>query len=158
MIELLSAVPPPVAPAGHAIPVSEVVANLIRVILLMMEAALAGKIVFGLIDKRSYMHYLPWERRIAWLCVLTFVTRNLFAQIQMYGSAITWEGAPFTFLAVSLGLIAVRRVRVPVHIREPEPIPELSSRHVAHNRRSTDKQDNGNDGAARATAEPPAAR
>ena len=109
----------------HAMPIEGSVADAIRVALMMIEAALLGKIFFGLLDRRSYMHYLPWERRVAWLCVATFVVRNLYAQIVQYGSPLTWEGTPFTALALCLGWLALRHVRVPVYFDQPEPIPEL---------------------------------
>jgi hypothetical protein len=128
MIGLLAEVPQ-VAPAGHAIPVSEEVANIIRIIIMMMAAALCGKIIFGLSDRRSFMHYLPWDRRVAWLGVLVFAGRNLYVQVMQFGNAIVWEGAPWTILGLGLFLYSVRTVR-----------------------------DTPSEGTARATAEPPAAR
>jgi hypothetical protein len=145
----------PEIPGLHTIPVGDVAANLIRITLMALSATLVGKIVFGLLDRRSFMHYLPWERRIAWICVLTFAARNLLVQIEQFNIAVTWEGAPLTFLALVLGLMAVRRVRVPVHIRDPQPIHELIGEQP-HDRRRSDPGYSA-DGAARATAQQPAA-
>jgi hypothetical protein len=137
MIDLLLNVPP-VAPAGHPIPVSETIANIIRIVLMLMEAKLCGKIIFGLTDKRSYMHYLPWERRIAWIGVFVFVARNLYVQVAQFGNAVVWEGAPWTFIGLCFFLWAVRKVRVPVHISEPRPIPEMVGEEPRRDRRAGD--------------------
>jgi hypothetical protein len=136
MIHLLLNVPP-VAPTGHPIPVSETISNIIRIVLMLMESALCGKIIFGLIDRRSYMHYLPWERRIAWFGVFVFVARNLYVQVAQFGNAVVWEGAPWTFIGLVFFLWAVRKVRVPVHVK-PRPIPEMAGHDSPHNRRSSD--------------------
>lgn len=123
----------------HAIPMGDPWSNIVRLIFMIVEAVLVGKILFGLLDRRSFMHYLPWERRIAWIGVFVVVARNLYFQIVQFNAALTWEGAPTTALILGLFWWAVRKVRVPVFIRDPEPIHELRGEQP-HNRRRSDRE------------------
>lgn len=81
-----------------------------RVSVLLLGSALAGKILFGLIQKTPPLGNLSLERRWAWFGVLVFIFQNIAIQLDRFNEPVTVFGTPLTTLALAVFWIAYQKL------------------------------------------------
>lgn len=80
---------------------------------MLFGAALAGKIIFGLLDKKSFISRLSSERKLAWFGVLVFIVQNVWIQIHRFNDPVLVYGLPLSTLAFIVFWFAIRHIRDP---------------------------------------------
>jgi hypothetical protein len=93
--------------------IPETLASLWRAAIILFGAALAGKICFGLIDKKSFIYKLPPERKLAWFGVLVFIVQSVWFLIDRFNDPVLLRGIPISTIAFVIFWLAIRHIRDP---------------------------------------------